>query len=57
MPNEISSEQVWIQVTPLPEVIKKLSPQIETFNVFAKALEGDLPDFSPLYIDVRDLIL
>jgi len=42
---------------PLPEVIKKLSPQIETFNVFAKALEGDLPDFSPLYIDVRDLIL
>ncbi|WP_292391458.1 GNAT family N-acetyltransferase [Methanosarcina sp. UBA5] len=37
-------------------VTKKLKPQIETWNIFAKSFEGDLPIFSPFYIDIRDMI-
>lgn len=39
------------------EIIKKLKPQIETWNVFAKSFEGELPKFSPFYVDIRDMIL
>lgn len=38
------------------EVMKKLKPQIETWSIFAKPLEGDLPSFSPFYVDIRDMI-
>jgi ribosomal protein S18 acetylase RimI-like enzyme len=38
-------------------VMKKLKPQIETWSIFAKSFEGDLPVFSPFYIDIRDMIL
>jgi ribosomal protein S18 acetylase RimI-like enzyme len=37
-------------------VMKKLKPQTETWNVFAKSFEGDLPTFSPFYVDIRDMI-
>lgn len=37
-------------------VIKKLKPQTETWNVFAKSFEGTLPTFSPFYVDFRDMI-
>jgi ribosomal protein S18 acetylase RimI-like enzyme len=37
-------------------VMKKLKPQIETWNIFAKSLEGDLPIFSQFYTDLRDMI-
>ncbi|WP_440946237.1 GNAT family N-acetyltransferase [Methanosarcina sp. T3] len=37
-------------------VIKKLKPQTETWNVFARSFEGNLPAFSPFYVDIRDMI-
>jgi ribosomal protein S18 acetylase RimI-like enzyme len=37
-------------------VMKKLKPQTETWNVFAKSFEGNLPTFSPFYVDIRDMI-
>lgn len=37
-------------------VIKKLKPQTEIWNVFAKTFEGNLPTFSPFYVDIRDMI-
>lgn len=40
----------------LLEVMKKLKPQTETWNVFARSFEGDLPNFSPFYVDIRDII-
>lgn len=42
---------------PLFEMIKKFKPQIDTWHVFAKAFERELPELSPLYIDIRDCIL
>ena len=42
---------------PLFEIIKKFKPQVETWYVFAKAIEKELPEFSPLYLDIRDMIL
>lgn len=42
---------------PLFEKIKKFKPQIDTMYVFAKALERELPELNPLYIDIRDCIL
>jgi hypothetical protein len=42
---------------PLFGIIKKFKPQIDTWHVFAKAFERELPEFSPLYIDIRDCIL
>jgi hypothetical protein len=39
------------------ELIKKRQPQIETTFVFAKSLKGELPEFSPFYVDIRDMIL
>ena len=38
-------------------IIKKFKPQIDTWHVFAKAFERELPELSPLYIDIRDCIL
>lgn len=38
-------------------VIKKFSPQIESIAVYAKAIEKELPEFSPFYGDLRDAIL
>lgn len=38
------------------EVMKKLKPQIETWSIFAKSFERKLPTFSPLYVDIRDMI-
>jgi ribosomal protein S18 acetylase RimI-like enzyme len=37
-------------------VIKKLKPQTETWNIFAKSFEGTLPTFSPFYVDIRDMV-
>ena len=42
---------------PLFGIIKKFKPQIDNWHVFAKAFERELPEFSPLYIDIRDCIL
>ena len=42
---------------PLFGMIKKFKPQIDTWHVFAKAFERELPELSPLYIDIRDCIL
>ncbi len=42
---------------PLFEVIKRLKPQIESWNVYAKSLEDGLPEFRPFYLDIRDTIL
>ena len=42
---------------PLFEIIKKFKPQVDTFYVYAKALEGELPELSPLYIDIKDMVL
>ena len=39
------------------EIIKKFKPQVDTFYVYAKALEGELPELSPLYIDIKDMVL
>jgi ribosomal protein S18 acetylase RimI-like enzyme len=41
---------------PAIKIMKMLRPQIETFSVFAKSLEGNLPAFSPFYVDIRDMI-
>lgn len=38
------------------EVMKKLKPQTEIWSIFAKSFEGDLPTFSPFYVDIRDMI-
>lgn len=37
-------------------VMKKLKPQTEIWNVFARSFEGELPIFSPFYVDIRDMI-
>ncbi len=42
---------------PLFEIIKKFKPQVDTWYVFAKAIERELPEFSPFYVDIRDTIL
>lgn len=44
---------------PLVAVLKKFKPQIDTWHIYAKALEpgGELPAFSPFYVDIRDCIL
>jgi len=41
---------------PFFEVMRKLKPQIETWTIFAKSFEGNLPAFSPFYVDIRDMI-
>lgn len=40
----------------LLSVMEKLKPQTETWNVFAKSFGGNLPAFSPFYVDIRDII-
>lgn len=42
---------------PLFGIIKKFKPQVDTWYVYAKALEGEPPKLSPLYLDIRDLVL
>ncbi len=37
-------------------VMKKLKLQIETWSIFAKSFEGDLPAFNPFYVDIKDMI-
>jgi len=39
------------------DIIKKFKPQVDIWYVYAKALEGEPPELSPLYIDIRDLVL
>lgn len=38
-------------------VVKNLKPQIDPWAIFAKSFKGDLPTFSPFYVDIRDMIL
>ena len=38
------------------KVMRMLKPQIETWSIFAKSFEGNLPTFSPFYVDIRDMI-
>jgi len=57
----IDMKQDYLMTATYPEddflaVMKKLKPQIETWNIFAKSCKGDLPIFSPFYIDIRDMI-
>ncbi len=40
----------------ISELIKKRQPQIDTTFVFAKSLNGAMPEFSPFYVDIRDMI-
>jgi N-acetylglutamate synthase-like GNAT family acetyltransferase len=42
------------QIYPL---LKKRQPLIETWHIFAKSFDRKLPDFSPFYVDIRDMIL
>jgi ribosomal protein S18 acetylase RimI-like enzyme len=42
------------QIYPL---LKKSQPQIETWHLFAKSFDRELPDFSSFYVDIRDMIL
>jgi len=42
---------------PILPLLKKRLPQIETWHLFAKSFERRLPDFSPFYVDIRDMIL
>jgi ribosomal protein S18 acetylase RimI-like enzyme len=44
---------------PLGAVLKKFKPQIDTWQIYAKAIEpgGELPAFTPFYVDIRDCIL
>lgn len=42
---------------PLFDIIKKFRPQVDTWYVYIKSLEGEPPELSPLYIDIRDLVL
>ena len=42
---------------PIFEITKKSNPSIDTFNLYAKSIEGELPKFRPIYLDVRDSIL
>ncbi len=39
------------------EPIGKFRPQIETMEIFAKSLHGELPKFCPFYVDIRDMVL
>jgi hypothetical protein len=41
---------------PAINVMRMLKPQIETWSIFAKSFEGNLPTFSPFYVDIRDMI-
>lgn len=38
------------------EIVKKHHPQAEVWWVYAKSLDGELGNFSPFYVDVKDLI-
>lgn len=42
---------------PLFDIIKKFKPSVDTWYVYAKALEREPPELSPLYLDIRDLVL
>ena len=42
---------------PLFDIIKKFKPQVDTWYVYANGLEGEATKLSPLYIDIRDLVL
>ncbi len=44
-------------VDPICPLLKKRQPQIETWYLFAKSFHRKLPDFSPFYVDIRDMIL
>ena len=41
---------------PLFEIINKFRPQIDLWSVFAKPFERELPEFTPFYTDIRDMI-
>ncbi|MDF0591817.1 GNAT family N-acetyltransferase [Candidatus Methanocrinis natronophilus] len=42
---------------PVFPLLKRRQPQIETWHLFAKSLDRPMPDFSPFYVDIRDMIL
>ncbi len=39
------------------EIIKKFKPQVDTWYVFGKAIERELPELSSFYVDIKDTIL
>ncbi len=41
---------------PLFEIISKFKPQVDIWHVFAKPFEKELPEFTPFYSDIRDMI-
>ena len=41
---------------PVFPLLKKRQLQIETWHLFDKSFDRPLPDFSPLYADIRDMI-
>ena len=38
------------------KIIEELKPQIETWEIYAKPLQGKLTGFSPFSVDIRDMI-
>ncbi|WP_440951542.1 N-acetyltransferase family protein [Methanococcoides sp. FTZ1] len=42
---------------PVSEVVKRLKPSIEVWNLYTKSLDGESLDLHPLYLDVRDFIM
>lgn len=42
---------------PIFEITRKSNPSIDIFNLYAKPITGELPKFSPFYLDIRDAIL
>ena len=42
---------------PVFPLLKKRQPQIETTDLFVKSFGRPMPDFSPFYVDIRDMIL
>jgi ribosomal protein S18 acetylase RimI-like enzyme len=41
---------------PFFEIVRWFHPQIEIWRMYAKSLNGELADFSPIYVDPKDLI-
>lgn len=42
---------------PVFPLLKRRQPQIETTDLFVKSFDRPMPDFSPFYVDIRDMIL
>jgi N-acetylglutamate synthase-like GNAT family acetyltransferase len=44
------------QSDPMFEIIRQFKPRIDTFDVFIKALKGNLPNPSHFYLDFKDMV-